>query len=357
MGMQNYALTTARIEKYKGKIMVPAVQREVLARAGIQEKMPRNSSKTYVARRWLPYGATTANPNQFYQNANTDRTNDLIQLHQTADGVTRTPDSIVPQDVTVVMRQYSVLYGFTDQLADMYEDDVPAAMKNQIGDRIGLVNEQIVYGELKASTNQFYGGTGTTRATVNGPLTLNMIRKIVRSLNDNHGDPVNTILKASGDYGTTAVGMGYFVYGHTHLADSIRDLPNFTPVELYASGTPLPYEIGKCEEFRFILTPDLPSVQNAGAAVGTWLGTGSAYSTTGTSMDVYQFIVLAKNAFSQISLRGSSALADVVFLPPGQKDKSDQLGQRGYAGAIWYKAAMLENPGWCAVGNVGVKSL
>lgn len=356
MAMQTYALNAARINKYKGRILSHAVPLEILSRAGRQEKMPKNESDTYVARRWLPYGGTTSNPNQFFQNGTGDRTNALIAAHLTAEGFTPSPESIVPQDVTVVIKQYSCLYGLTDKMTDLYEDDAPSAMKEQIGERITLVNEQIVYGELKASTNQFYGGTGTTRATVNGPITLNMIRKMVRSMRNNHGAAVTSILKASGSYGTDAVGAGFFVYGHTDLAADIRDLPNFTPVEKYASGSPLPNEIGKCEEFRFILSPDLPSIQDAGAAVGTWTGTGTAYSTTLTSMDVYQFIVLAKDAFSQISLRGKESM-DITFIPPSQKDKSDPLGQRGYAGAIWWKAVMLENSGWCSCANVGVKAL
>jgi len=356
MAVQTYALTPGRIEKYKGRILAHAIPMEVIGRAGRQEKLPKNSSKTYVARRWLPYGATTSNPNQFFQTATGDRSAALLQAHQTSEGVTPAPESIVPQDVTVVMKQYSCLYGFTDQVADMYEDEAPSVMKEQIGERITLVNEQIVYGELKASTNQFYGGTGTSRATVNGPITLNMVRKMVRSMNANHGKAVTSILKASGNFGTDAVASGYFVYSHTDLASDIRDLPNFTPVEKYASGSPVPNEIGKCEEFRFVVSPDFPSLQDAGAAVGSWVGSGAGYSTTGTSVDVYQFIVLAKDAFSQISLRGKESV-DITFLPPGQKDKSDPLGQRGYAGAIWYKAAMLENSGWASVGNCGVKSL
>lgn len=356
MGMHTYALTPGRINKYKGRILAHAVPLEVLGRAGRQEKLPKNSSNTYVARRWVPYGATTTVPNQFFQAGTGDRSASLVSSHLTSEGVTPNPESIVPQDVTVVMKQYSCLYGLTDQMQDLYEDDAPAAMKEQIGERITLVNEQIVYGELKASTNQFYGGTGTSRATVNGPITLNMVRKMVRSMSANHGRAVTTVLKPTGDFGTDAVAAGYFVYGHTDLAADIRDLPNFTPVEKYASGTPMPNEIGKCEEFRFILSPDLPSIQDAGAAIATWTGTGSGYSTTGTSLDVYQFVVLAKEAFSQIALRGSESV-DITFLPPGEKSKSDPLGQRGYAGAKWYKAVMLENSAWCAVANVAVKAL
>ena len=32
-------------------------------------------------------------------------------------------------------------------------------------------------------------------------------------------------------------------------------------------------------------------------------------------------------------------------------------GQRGYAGTTWWKAMQIENNGWMAVGNVGVKAL
>lgn len=355
MTMQTFGLTQGRINKFKGQILAHAVPVECLSRAGRPVPMPRNASDTYVARRWLPYGATATSANtsnRFFQDGTGDRGNAVVQAHLTQEGVTPTPDSITPQDVTVVVQQYSCLYGFTDKTYELYEDDIPAQMRKQIGERVTFVNEMIVYGALKAGTNAYYGGTGTTRATVNGGLTLNMLRKIAQNLAANHGKMCTSVLKASGDFGTSAMPGGYLVYAHTDLEPDIRDLPNFTPSEKYASGKPMQHEVGGCERFRFILTPDLPSFQDAGAAVGS---TG-LYSTTGTSIDVYAFIVLAEDAFSQIAVRGLSAL-DPTFLPPGEKSKSDPLGQRGYAGTSWWKAVMVENQGWMAVGNVGRKAL
>ena len=351
MAMQQF-LTPARIGRFKGEILKHAVPVEVLAKGGRQVKMPKNSSDTYVARRWLPYGATASNPNQFFANGAGDRGQSVVQAHLTQEGVTPSPDSITPQDVTTIIQQYSCLYGFTDKTYDLHEDDIPEQMKVQIGERVALVNELIVYGALKGSTNQFYGGTGTSRATVNGGLTLSMIRKITKSLQANHGKPVTSILKASGNYDTSAVAAGYFVYCHTDLEPDIRDLAGFVPVEKYATGTALPNEVGKVERFRFITSPDLPSLQDAGAAVGT---TGLA-STSGSNIDVYPFIVAAADAWSQLAVRGKESL-DPTFLPPGQKSKSDPHGQRGYAGTIWYKAVTVENNGWLAVGNVGAKAL
>ena len=352
MGMQTFTLTPGRINKFKGQILKHAVPVEVLAKGGRQVKFPKNNSDTYVARRWVPYGATTTSPNQFFANGTGDRAQTLVNAHLTQEGITVLPESITPMDLSVVMQQYSCLYGFSDKTYDLYEDDIPQAMQEQIGERVALVNEMIIYGIVKASTNQWYGGTGSSRSTVNGKLTLPLIRKIVKSLQANHGKSVTRVLSASNQYGTDAVSSGFIVYCHTDLEPDIRDLPGFTPVEKYASGTPMPNEVGKCERFRFVTSPDLPSYQDAGAAIGT---TGCE-STSGTSIDVYPLIIAAEDAWSQVAVRGKESL-DPTFLPPGQKSKSDPFGQRGYAGTIWWKAALVENSGWLAVANVGVTDL
>lgn len=355
MTMQTFALTPGRLNKYKGQILSHAVPMEVLGKAGRQVKFPKNSSDTYVARRYLPYGATAttaATQNQFFTAGAGNRDVAIVQAHQTQEGVTSTPTSITPMDVTVVMQQFDCLYGFTDKTYDLYEDDIPKEMITQVGERVTFVNELIIYGALRACTNQYYGGTGTTVATVNGGLTLGLIRKIAKNLQANHGKPVNSMLKASGMYGTDPVSAGFNVYCHTDLEPDIRDIPGFIPVEKYASGTPQPNEIGKVERFRFLTSPDLPAVQDGGAAVGA---TG-LYSTTGANVDVYTIIVTAQDAWSQVAVRGKDSL-DPTYLPPGQKSKSDPHGQRGYAGTIWWKAVMIENNGWMAIGSVGSKVL
>ena len=355
MASQTFTLTPGRINKFKGQILAHAIPAEVLGRTGRQVQMPKNNSDTYVARRWLPYGATAStasSQNQFFQNGTGDRGNAVVQAHQIQEGVTPAPDSIVPYDITVVMQQYGCLYGFTDKTYDLYEDDIPKAMIEQVGERVTFVNEMIIYGALRACTNAYYGGGGTSIATVAGGMTLGMARKIAKNLQANHGKPVNKVLKASPNYGTDPVAEGYTVYCHTDLEPDIRDLPNFTPAEAYASGSPMANEIGKCERFRFITSPDLPSIQDAGAAVGA---TG-LYSTSGTDLDVYPFIVTAQDAWGQIAVRGLSSL-DPTFISPGEKSKSDPMGQRGYAGTVWWKSVMIENQGWMAVGYVGSKVL
>jgi N4-gp56 family major capsid protein len=111
-------------------------------------------------------------------------------------------------------------------------------------------------------------------------------------------------------------------------------------------------EIGSADNYRFIISPELSSIPNAGAAVGS---TG-LYSTGGSYVDIYPFIVVAKDAWGDVALRGSSSL-DIKHLKPGQIDKSDILGQRGYVGSKFYSAMFIQNDGWCAVVEAGVSAL
>lgn len=356
MAMQSFGLQAARIGKFKGKILKRAIPREILATAGRQEPLPANSSDTYVARRFLPYGATATDSssiNRFVQPGAGDRSNAIVQAHQTSEGVTPPPDNIVPADITVVIQQYSCLYGFTDKTYKFYEDNIPAEMAKQVADRIVLVNEYIIYGALRGSTNQFFGGTGTTRATVNGPITLPILRRVATNLVGNHAAPITKMLKPSPQFGQTSLFDAFNVYIPYQLEGDCRDLPNFTPVEQYANGVVIQNnEIGKCERFRFIVHPDIVAIQDSGATVAA---TGAQFtSTSGTNIDVFQPVVVAEDAFSQISLRGEGSSKPVLLLPD-EASKADPLGQRGYSGASWWKAVLVENPGWMAVLNVAMR--
>ena len=352
MAMQSYALTPGRIEKFKGKILKTAEPLEILAKFGKQVPMPKNNSRNYVARRWLPYGGTSTNQNtinRFFTDGTGDRGNVIVQANQVAEGITPVPDSVTPVDTTVVMQQYAALYGLTDVTYNLYEDDVAGAMFDQSSKRMVFVNELIIYGALKACTNAFFGGTGTTRATVNGAITLPSCRAVIRNLKANHAEPIATVLKAGPNFGTSPVPRSYTAICHTNLEGDLRDLPNFIPVERYATGTAMPGEIGSCEGLRFVLHPDLPEFQDAGATVAST--GGQFFSTTGTNIDVYPVIVLGQDAFSQVSVKGSDNLKP-TFIMPGTQSASDPFGQRGYVGQMWWKAVLLENQGWMAVLNV-----
>lgn len=350
MGTQNYSTVAGRINKLKGEILAHAIPVEVLGTAGAMNKqMPKNVGDTVVYRRWLPYGGTD---NKWIVPATSDAAANFAAAHLTTEGVTPNADTLSPVDVTVTLNEYSALYALTNRAVDLYEDDIPGEMKKQTGQRIGLVREMVRYGALKASTNKFYAGGGATRASVNTKITLGLLRKIARSLQASHADRITSILSASPNFATAPVEAAYCVYGHTDLAPDIRDLPGFKHVSEYAQRKPLnEYEIGSCEEFRFLLSPELAPILDAGAAVGA---TGMLANST--NVDVYPVIVMGDNAYGQVALRGMDAV-NPTYIPPGQKDKNDPLGQRGYVGALTYFNATVLNNGYMAVAEVGASVL
>jgi N4-gp56 family major capsid protein len=348
--MQNYNTAAGRINKLKGEILGHAIPVEVIGTAGAMNKeMPKNVGDTVVYRRWLPYGGTD---NKWIVPTTGDAAAAFAAAHLTTEGITPNADTLAPVDVTVTLNEYSVLYSLSNRTVDLHEDDIPAEMKKQTGQRVGLVREMVRYGALKACTNKFYAGGGATRASVNTKITLGLLRKVARALQSSHAERITSILSASPNFATTPVEAGYTVYGHTDIAPDVRDLPGFKHVSEYGQRKPLnEYEIGSCEEFRFMLSPELAPILDGGAAVGA---TGMVANST--NVDVYPIIMMADNAYGQVALRGMNAV-NPTYIPPGQKDKNDPLGQRGYIGALTYFNATVLNNGWMAVAEVGTSVL
>lgn len=335
----------ARIGKLKGDILKHAVPVEVLGLCGQQRAIPKNSGMTVVHRRYLPYGAAATNHDTINRPAAT------AAGHLLTEGVTPTADTLVPQDITVTLKQYGCLYQLTDVVSDTYEDDVPAEMKKQVGERTGLVREMIRYGVLKACTNVFYAGGVSTRATVATKITLALLRKISRSLQANHAKRITGVLDASPKIATRPVEASYVVFVHTDAEADIRDLQGFKHVSEYGQRTPISlHELGSCENFRFVTSPELAPYAGAGADIGSTGLTGA------TNVDVYPFIMVGEDAYGQVALRGMESI-DPTYIPTGQKDKSDPLGQRGYVGAKFYMECTMLNEGWMAVAEAGVSAL
>lgn len=347
MGQFTYSTPAGRINVVKGQILKHSEPKEVLGITGQMKKMPTKQGDNMIFRRYLPYGATTASASTINQWSVT------ASAHVMQEGVTPNADSLTPQDITVVMQQYGCLYMYTNKAALLYEDDIPPEMKKQTGERMGLVREMIRYGVLKGATNKFYAG-GTSRATVDEKISLNLLRRIARNLMGNRADPVSKIIPPGPDFNTTGVLPAFLVFVHTDGENDVRDLPGFKDITEYSSQKKLvhPMEIGSCERFRFIVSPELSAYADSGAAVA---GLG-LYSTTGTSADVYPFIVVGEDAWGDVALKGKESF-DLVDLPPGQKDKNDPHGQRGYIGASCWSAAVVTNQGWMAVAECAIASL
>jgi len=242
------------------------------------------------------------------------------------------------EDVPVAMGQYGGVCQISDRVDDMAEDPVLKDAAMLSGEQAAETIEMVTYGAIKGGINVFYAlNTNTLRNQVNSVISLSRIRAITRNLRTNRGKAVTSMLSSSENYATKAIEGGFIAFGHTDIEADIRNLPGFTPVSQYGSREPLcPEECGSVENVRFILSPLLVPWIN----VGDLAATNTTVSTAGTNSDVYPLLVIAKEAFGLVPLKGSKAITPTV-LNPGIPSKSDPLGQMGYVGWKTYFAAKI----------------
>ena len=305
----------------------------VLDKFGDVKPLPKNKANTITFRRPVPYTVSTS---------------------QLVEGVTPAPKSITYDDVSVVMGQYGDLFELSDQVADMSEDPVLANAAMLLGEQAAETKELILWGVLRAGTNVFYSGTAapTARSGVNDTITLNLQRAVTRSLKQQRAKTITSMVAPSPKFGTEAVAPAFVAFGHTDLEQDIRDMDGFTPVERYGNFSPIsPYEIGKVEGVRYILSPVLVPFASSGSATLNGMVT-----TNTTNVDVYPVIYIAKNSYGTVPLKGAGSLNPVV-INPGKPSAADPLGQRGYVGWKMYFAALILNEAWLARVEVGVTDL
>lgn len=316
----------------EGRMLEHAEPILVLDKFGDTKPLPKNKSDTIVFRRPVPYTVTTA---------------------KLVEGVTPAPKSISYVDVSVQMGQYGDLFEISDRVGDFAEDPVLANATMLLGEQAAETKEVILWGVLRAGTNVFYSGTAspTARTGVNDTLTLNLQRAVVRSLNAQRAKKITSMVGASPKFGTEPVAASYVAFGHTDLEQDIRDMDGFTPTEKYGNVSPIsPYELGKVETVRYILSPVLAPFLDSGST------TLNGMVTSGTKVDVYPIVYIAKNAYGTVPLKGAGSLNPVV-INPGTISKSDPLGQRGYVGWKFYYAALILNEAWMSRVEVGVTDL
>jgi len=290
----------------------------VLSKFGLTKPIPKNKAEGVKFRRPVPYTVSTV---------------PLIE------GVTPTEQQIQYEDVPATLEQYGEVTIITDKVADLAEDPVLADASELSGEQAAETIEMIIYGVIKAGTNVIYCSGAAGRSSTNAAIALDDIRLAVRNLKAQRARPVTKMMSGSTDYATQPIEGGFIGFGHTDLEADIRALTGFTPVAKYGSRKPLvPEEIGSVENVRFILTPLMVPWADAGGATTTMV------TTTGSNADVYPLIIIGKNCFGQVPLKGAGAITPIVLNP--SPSKSDPLGQRGYVSWKAYFTAVVLNESW-----------
>ena len=173
---------------------------------------------------------------------------------------------------------------------------------------------------------------------MNTAVSLNLVRKAVRTLEREEAKKFTSIVKSSVKYDTHAIQAAYWGVAHVDVEPDIRNITGFIAAENYGTEKPVENEIGSVGYVRFIKTTTAYSWADGGGAKG------SMVSTTGVSADVYPILIFAKDSYALVPLKGESALTPMVVNP--KPSDSDPLGQRGHVGWKAYHTAVILNDAW-----------
>ena len=351
--MTKYDSVSSRIGKWLGEILRVSEYVKTLEVSGPEIKnFEANKGMEVVFRRWKNFGDLDWT---FTAASATESAGAWGAAHLLAEGVAPSLDSITPVDISGTVRQYGMAYGFTDKTFNFHEDDIPAQMSKQLGQRKGTLEEMIDFASLQAGTQVIYGGGGLSRASVNRELTLGGLRTISQQLLLNSAPMMSSGGTAGSAYGSAPPEAGWCAFCNTAVLNDTRNITEgggWIPREKYAGKRPVhPLERGSVEDHAFLFSPHLQPVLGAGAAVGA-----TGLRSTGSVIDVYMTLVMAKEAWGKLNPRAANTMRPSM-LRPGDIDKSDFLGQRGVFGMKFWASSLVLRDGFMYRYEHGVKSL
>ena len=308
-----------------------AIPNMTIERFGQAFVVPTNNTQTAKFRRYYLAGATGSAGSGSGAYAHPTALTPLTE------GETPAGKKMASKDYTVQLLQYGDYVEFSDVIQDTHED-YPALLRelmNSLGEEAAVTVETLRFNVLKSGTNVFYAN-GSARNAVNTAISLELQRKVTRSLKRQNARPISSVIKSSPAYNTQPIEASYFALVHPDVENDIRDMDGFISTKHYASVQPFEGEIGAVEEVRYIRSTVFAPWADAGGAKGAML------STTGVNADVYPVIYLARDAFGTVALRGKSVASIMVVQP--KPAHGDPRGQRGTAGwKLWNATVILQD--------------
>ncbi|MBV5329139.1 MAG: N4-gp56 family major capsid protein [Chlorobium sp.] len=296
----------------------------VLSKFGQTKECPQNKADTMKFRRPTPFPITTT------------------LMGGLTEGVTPAEQSMQYEDRTVIMKQYGSFTKISDKICDLAEDPVMADASMLSGEQAGEVKELLLWGTLKAGTAVGYSN-GAARNAVNTPPGVSKFQAAIRVLNAQRAKKITTMMSSSPNYGTVSVDGGYIAFCHTDMDYDLEAMPGFKKVADYGTRQPLcPEELGSLGKIRFITSPLLAPWLGATGVVG---GATSTMKNTAGFADVYPIVIVSKDAYAHVPLKGKSSIVPKV-MNPDTLDRTDPLGQWGFVSWKMWDASLILNELW-----------
>lgn len=308
-----------------------AIPYMVIEKFGQQYPIPQNSTRNAKFRRYFLTGATGSAGDGNAANAFFTP----LSLTPLLEGVTPAGLKLSFQDYVVQLNQFGDFIQITDVVEDTHEDPVLQEATQVMSESAAQTLEAIRYNVLKAGTNVYYANGGARNA-VNTAMTLTLQRSVTTALNRQNAKFITQVVASTPNFRTEPVEAAYIALVHPDCETDIRSMSGFIPTKQYGTVTPYENEIGAVERVRYLTSTVFSAFADAGGAKG------AMRSTSGTSADVYPILVIARDAYGIVPLRGRDSITPMVVNP--KPAPGDPLGQRGSVGwKAWQAAIILQD--------------
>lgn len=252
------------------------------------------------------------------------------------EGVTPAGKTLSASEIYATMGQYGDYVMITDKLLDMGLDPILMEAGDLLGEQAGLTIDTLHRNVLLAGTSvRRANGVALITDIISAPLLID-IKKIVRTLEGNNAKKIRQQVNAGVKVSTSPLRAAFIGITHTDCRQDFEGIAGFTPVEKYASQTEvMETEFGEINGVRMIATTNSNIEADAGGDKGTLV------STTGTKADVYQTLILAKDAFGLVPLQKGGI--ENIIKKAKDSGTSDALNQRNTSGWKTYTTAKILN--------------
>lgn len=252
------------------------------------------------------------------------------------EGVTPAGKSLSASEIYATMGQYGDYVMITDKLLDMGLDPILMEAGDLLGEQAGLTVDTLHRNVLLAGTAvRRANGVSLITDIVSPPLLID-IKKIVQTLEGNNAKKIRQQVNAGVKVSTSPLRAAFIGICHTDARQDFEALSGFIPVEKYSSQTDvMETEFGELNGVRFIATTNANIETDGGGAKGVCV------STSGTKADVYQTLILAKDAFGLVPMQKGGI--ENIIKKAKDSGTSDALNQRNTSGWKTYTTAKILN--------------
>lgn len=254
------------------------------------------------------------------------------------EGVTPPSKKLTYEDISCTLYQYGDLVEITDVVADTHEDPVIQEATDILGEQAAKTIEVIRYNIVKAGTNVYYANNVAARTSVTAVMARADQRAIVRGLERQEAKHITTVVRSTPSFNTENVAPAFIGLAHVDLKTDIRGLTGFIDSKDYGSISRFETEVGACEDVRYLTSTIFTAFADGGSATGAG---STRISTAGAACDVYPVIILGRDAYGIVALKGKFAITPMVINPV--PSKSDPLGQRGSVSWKTMQTAVILN--------------